>query len=88
MQLEFRKGASWQLCVLRQGQRSRTRSRPTLNDDAMDAQNMDLTFHPRAQSAPQAQNVYKGFVWFVLHGSTFAREFLNVWWAVKSFLGL
>lgn len=34
-------------------QRSRTRSRPTLNDDAMDAQNMDLTFHPRAQSAPQ-----------------------------------
>lgn len=33
-------------------QRSRTRSRPTLND-AMDAPSMDLTFHPTSESAPQ-----------------------------------
>lgn len=40
-----------------QGQRSRTRSRPTLNDDAMDAPVMDLTFHPTSESAPQALGV-------------------------------
>lgn len=39
-----------------QGQRSRTRSRPTLND-AMDAPSMDLTFHPTSESAPQALGV-------------------------------